>query len=52
MNRTTALQKMMKWDKQGRYVFTLADLTKIFAEDSPKALQEVGSDNVHVWRIV
>ncbi|WP_413796556.1 type IV toxin-antitoxin system AbiEi family antitoxin [Kosakonia cowanii] len=39
MNRTTALQKMMKWDKQGRYVFTLADLTKIFAEDSPKALQ-------------
>jgi len=39
MNRTTALKKFTEWDKQGRYVFTLADLNKIFAEDSPKTLQ-------------
>lgn len=39
MNRSTALKKFNEWDKQGRYVFTLADLNKIFAEDSPKTLQ-------------
>lgn len=39
MNRTIALKKFTEWDKQGRYVFTLADLNKIFAEDSPKTLQ-------------
>ncbi|WP_318375665.1 type IV toxin-antitoxin system AbiEi family antitoxin [Enterobacter sp.] len=39
MNRPTALKKFTEWDKQGRYVFTLADLNKIFAEDSPKTLQ-------------
>ena len=39
MNRSTALQKLTEWDKQGRYVFTLADLSKIFAEDNPKTLQ-------------
>jgi predicted transcriptional regulator of viral defense system len=39
MNRSTALKKFNEWDKQGRYVFTLADLNKVFAEDSPKTLQ-------------
>ncbi|WP_318387590.1 type IV toxin-antitoxin system AbiEi family antitoxin [Enterobacter sp.] len=39
MNRSTALQKFTEWDKQRRYVFTLADLSKIFSEDSPKTLQ-------------
>lgn len=39
MNRSMALKKFTEWDKQGRYVFTLADLNKIFAEDSPKTLQ-------------
>lgn len=39
MNRSTALQKLAEWDNQGRYVFTLADLNKIFATDSPKTLQ-------------
>ncbi len=39
MNRSTALQKLTEWDKQGRYVFTLANLNKIFAKDSPKTLQ-------------
>lgn len=39
MNRATALKKFTEWDKRGRYVFTLADLSKMFAEDSPKTLQ-------------
>lgn len=39
MNRSDALKKFTEWDKQGRYVFTLADLSKIFAEDNPKTLK-------------
>ncbi len=39
MNRATALKRFIDWDKKGRYVFTLADLRKIFPEDSPKTLQ-------------
>ncbi|GBU09137.1 hypothetical protein AwWohl_02750 [Gammaproteobacteria bacterium] len=39
MNQSTALNRLNFWDKQGHYVFTLADLNKIFIEDSPKTLQ-------------
>jgi len=38
MNRTTAIERLNDFDKNGRYVFTSRDLAKIFHEDSPKAL--------------
>ena len=37
MENTTALKRLNYWDKQGRYVFTNADLAKIFHDDSPRA---------------
>ncbi|WP_445496477.1 type IV toxin-antitoxin system AbiEi family antitoxin [Photorhabdus sp. SF281] len=39
MNRSTALYRLTDWDKKGRYIFTLADLRKIFPEDGTKTLQ-------------
>lgn len=39
MNRKTALKRLEDWDRRGRYVFTVADLAKIFHEDSPRTLQ-------------
>lgn len=39
MDKSTAFKRFIDWDNKGRCVFTLADLRKIFPEDSPKALQ-------------
>ena len=39
MNKTTAIQRLARYDKQGRYVFTNADLSKIFYEDSQRAIR-------------
>jgi hypothetical protein len=39
MNKMTAIQRLAKYDKQGRYVFTNTDLNKIFYEDSPRAIR-------------
>lgn len=39
MNQTTAIQRFAVCDKEGRYIFTYRDLTKVFPEDSPRALQ-------------
>jgi predicted transcriptional regulator of viral defense system len=39
MDQTTAIQRLNKYDKQGRYVFSNQDLAKIFFEDSPTALK-------------
>jgi predicted transcriptional regulator of viral defense system len=38
MDKTTALKRLDDWSRQGRYVFTLSDLTKIFHEDSSRSL--------------
>ena len=40
MNQKTAITILARWDKRGRYIFTLSDLSKLFSEDKPKALQE------------
>lgn len=40
MDKQTALQVLTTWDKFGRHVFTLQDLSKLFPEDSAKTLQE------------
>ena len=39
MNKTNAIQKLAKYDKKGRYVFTNSDLAKIFNEDSKRAVR-------------
>ena len=39
MNRITAIQRLVKYDKEGRYVFTNADLRKIFYEDSQRSVR-------------
>jgi len=39
MDRTTAIKRLNLWDRQGRHVFTRADLAKIFHEDTPRALK-------------
>lgn len=39
MDNITALKRLNLWDKRGRFVFTRADLTKIFHEDSPRAFK-------------
>ncbi|MBD2814741.1 type IV toxin-antitoxin system AbiEi family antitoxin domain-containing protein [Xenorhabdus sp. Flor] len=39
MNQTTAIQRLSKFDQQGRYVFTTKDLAKIFSEDSKRAFE-------------
>jgi predicted transcriptional regulator of viral defense system len=38
MNKNTALKRLNDWSRQGRYVFTVADLAKIFLEDNPRTL--------------
>ena len=40
MNQKTAITILAHWDKRGRYIFTLNDLSKLFSEDKPKTLQE------------
>lgn len=40
MKQITALQRLDRWDRIGRSVFTRNDLAKIFHEDNPKTLQE------------
>lgn len=39
MKQLDAIQKFTHYDQQGRYVYTLADLKKIFYKDSPTALR-------------
>jgi hypothetical protein len=39
MDRTSAITVLHDWDRQGRYVFTLHDLAKLFPGDRRKALQ-------------
>ena len=39
MNQTIAIERLTEFDKQGRYVFTLQDIAKIFPEDNGKTLQ-------------
>ena len=39
MNQTNAIQRLAAYDKKGRYIFTKKDLTKVFQEDSDRALQ-------------
>jgi predicted transcriptional regulator of viral defense system len=38
MDKNTAVKRLNDWSRQGRYVFTVADLAKIFHEDSPRTL--------------
>jgi hypothetical protein len=40
MNLQQAIRELSKWDRKGRYVFTLHDLAKLFPVDKPKTLQE------------
>ncbi|NQZ11342.1 MAG: hypothetical protein HRT35_29675 [Algicola sp.] len=40
MNRTTAIERLNHWDKQGRFIFLIEDLAKIFPEDNATALKD------------
>jgi predicted transcriptional regulator of viral defense system len=40
MDRCTALRELMKWDQEGRYIYNMRDLAKIFSQDKAKTLQE------------
>lgn len=40
MNQTEARKVLNYWDKQGKYVFTKHELSKLFPNDSPKAFDE------------
>lgn len=40
MKQKTAITTLAHWDKLGRYVYTLKDLSKLFPEDKPKTLQK------------
>lgn len=40
MDQLTARKRFDAWSRQGRNVFTLRDVAKVFPEDSPKTLQE------------
>jgi hypothetical protein len=40
MKKIEAIQTLRTWDKTGRYVFTYADLRKLFPHDKPKAFSE------------
>jgi len=40
MNKIQALQALRRWDKQGKYVFTKHELSKLFPQDSPKTFTE------------
>lgn len=39
MRQKTAIQRLTEFDEQGRYVFTVRDLEKIFPEDSKRSFQ-------------
>ena len=39
MDNSTALKRLNHWSQQGRFVFTRADLAKIFHDDTPRALK-------------
>ncbi len=39
MKCSTALKRLVDWDKKGRQFFTTADLAKIFHDDSPRAFK-------------
>ncbi|UYM16127.1 type IV toxin-antitoxin system AbiEi family antitoxin [Endozoicomonas euniceicola] len=39
MNQSIAIKRLNELDRQGRYVFTLRDIGKVFAEDTGKTLQ-------------
>ena len=39
MKYSTALIRLNHWDKNNRFVFNIADLAKIFHEDSPRTLK-------------
>lgn len=39
MDQTTAIQRLSAFDARGHYVYTRADLAKVFHEDSRRALQ-------------
>ncbi|WP_282110952.1 type IV toxin-antitoxin system AbiEi family antitoxin [Shewanella algicola] len=39
MNKTDAIKALMQFDKKGRYVFTNSDLSKIFHDESKRALR-------------
>lgn len=40
MHRLQAIEVLRLWDKQGWYVFTKRDLSKLFPQDNPKAFTE------------
>lgn len=40
MDQKSAITTLAYWDQQGRYVFTLHDLSKLFPDDKPKTLKE------------
>lgn len=40
MNQIQALRVLEFWDKQGKYVFTKSELSKLFANDAAKAFDE------------
>jgi len=40
MNKLRAMQVLREFDKNGQYVFSKHDMTKLFPEDNPKALDE------------
>lgn len=40
MDQATALKRLSQWERHGRFVFTRADLAKLFHEDSPRALKD------------
>ncbi|PWQ99576.1 type IV toxin-antitoxin system AbiEi family antitoxin [Leucothrix arctica] len=40
MNQQSATNTFSHWDKQGRYIYTLSDLSKLFPNDKPKTLKE------------
>lgn len=39
MNQQLAISTFTHWDKQGRYIYTLNDLKKLFPDDKPKTLK-------------
>lgn len=40
MNQKSAIATLAQWDRQGRFIYTLNDLSKLFPEDKPKTLKE------------
>ena len=40
MNKLQAIRSMRSFDRQGKFVFSKHDMSKLFPEDNPKALDE------------